>query len=381
MSMLEYFSPRFGYRLQEIEGSAQYLLATARQIVTSAETMEKVLVQLRSYEGDMQQIGLSIDAFKSNAQHIIEQMEPAEVRYRITGDALEQYATALGDIQPVLNPLVPEIIILERASRAALDDLMSAVGAQETVDGIFDDQTPEHVRARAVAADAVESARAELAQLQLRLRDAWNDYETYFTRWSDEYEACVDRIQMAIVAAGNNDGIFGFIDDVATVIGVAAVGALALASLPFMGPAAAVLGVAGVLTTGVLAAGGYLNPGETFAGVVSSIPGVSGAVAGTQGVLGGLNLLGVFGDGNVVYPDPPRTPGEAFDSGSTKGRQLSSTPTDGVTFRSPWGSEFTLDLPEVDSSSTGTVIGSKFKLAQDGLTMLYPPRPPETRAY
>jgi hypothetical protein len=182
----------------------------------------------------------AVDAIRTNASEVAEQVGTAKDRYAAVGEALVTYAAHLAQAQA-------DSLAALHAAQSAQAAIDSATGDVRRASGELEDAAPED---QAAAQAALDNARRAVRQGDAALARARADLEDAVSLRDRAAQNAVDAIHHATSADGLNDGwwdnwgskVFHAISDIAGFIAmVAGVAALFLAWVPILGEALAAI--------------------------------------------------------------------------------------------------------------------------------------------
>lgn len=214
-------SPFTGHELRQFEGNPETIAATAEQYKNLGAAMKRTADTLRDIAAS--QISQGTDKLKEDAESLESDLRQAGVRYEGTGTTLAPYAIALETARSWYTNNHQALETAETTYQSALSDQQDTLWAPAT----DADQQSQKLKDAANAVDAASEAREDL----------WRAYDSTFSAWEEAFDTAADGVADAIDAAHNDDGFWGTITDILTVIGIAivviAVAALFVVSSPW----------------------------------------------------------------------------------------------------------------------------------------------------
>lgn len=268
------YSPNRNYPLQQLDGSGASLLEYGGDMQDLATTMSETIARLQRVRST-EVISKATDKLKDDADTAVERLSPAEVRYRLSGEVIVEYAGVLQSTQNWISENADAVrnaetryqdaIEAESTARTQLSDAQSGSSSG----GNSDVSTEQSV---------LNDAETELREARTERNDLWEDFETRFSDWSDAYDDAVDGLDSAMTQAGNNDGWWDILDwvllAIAVVLLVLTVIALIIGA-PFfglLGLAILALGVVAMVLTVIKYANDRAELWEVALSVVSLVP-------------------------------------------------------------------------------------------------------------
>lgn len=240
-------SPR-GRELRRIEGNASDIARRGRDMKDLGDRMQMAANALNQIANGNVGKGLSIDKLRDAAEDVYSDLKKAGVRYSPSGEVLADYGDALESVQSPINTLVTD-------------------GASSW----------QIVRWRSIALEEATQAGDDTAELQLsfdRAVSAWREdvrgYDGYYDTWNSAYNAARSGLKDA-----NDNGVkdswldnalpaLEIIGWVLTAVGVVLAVVACIIGAPFLLIAAAIAGIASLIVTIALYAGGRADGNDIF---------------------------------------------------------------------------------------------------------------------
>jgi hypothetical protein len=276
-----------GHELRTIAGNAGDIEDRGRWMVNLGERMQEAANTLNHIASGTVGKGLSIDKLRDSAEGVHVDLKAAGVRYAPSGAVLEAYGRSLGEVQSPIASIVDSCESLWESVRRASHALEDA------------EASGEDASAQQSVFDAAVSEWREEARR----------YDPYYASWDSAYAAAVNGLEDA-----NDNGVEdSFLDNalpaleaLAFVLMIAGF-VFAIAACIIGGPfilAAALIGLASLGVTLLLAAGGRADGQDVFWAAVGVFP-FGKAFSAFKGVaaasgLGGRALAGLNGLGGMV---------------------------------------------------------------------------------
>lgn len=213
-------SPIEQYTLQRLEGDADQIQEHGRILGELAETMDLTALRMQELGDSSIYRSQATDKLANTAGEIDEDLRDAAVRYSMTGATIKTYGEKLATAQEWINANVENVRQAEEDYQDAIDALDDAEDAQRSLNRVMpweDDPTQAQV---SDAADAVTTARGDLAEKTTTRNELWTAYETHFGDWDKAYTDAVGGIENAMDTADNNDGFWEAFDNFLDVLGV-----------------------------------------------------------------------------------------------------------------------------------------------------------------
>lgn len=213
-------SPKTGYPLEQLDGTADDIVTRGQELTTLAATMHATSTRLTRIGDSSVHKSKGTDKLAEMASETATDLADAAKRYDGTGTVLVTYGGALDVAQSWLTSNMTSVESAEQAYQNAKDAQFEAAAVAQTLSWRAEDDDDESQRALTNAQSAADTASADLASAETRRNEAWTAFDDVFETWSDAYEDAVDGIENAIDSAGNNDGFWEFVDDLLNVIAI-----------------------------------------------------------------------------------------------------------------------------------------------------------------
>ena len=276
-----------GNELRTISGNASDIETRGHNMADLGQRMQEAANALNQIASGTVGRGLSIDKLRESAQDVHVDLKKAGVRYAPSGTVLEAYGKTLGEVQQPIISIVNTCESLWGTGRTASQALEEAEASGEDTGEV---QT---------AFDAAVTAWEDEARL----------YDPHYTSWNTAYNTAVSGLEDANengVEDGFLDNMLPALEAIAFVLMIAGF-VFAIAACIIGGPfilAAALVGLASLGVTLLLAAGGRADGGDIFWAAVGVFP-FGKAFSAFKGVaaasgLGGRALAGLSGLGGMA---------------------------------------------------------------------------------
>lgn len=180
-----------------IEGDATVVTARASSFLTTADTILRAAADLSSIVDEQETIGLSIDAVRSMAYQVREEIALAEARYRETALALQDFAPVLADATQRADVAVSAWYPQARLADSTYFDFVNHTG---------DEVEREEARERWLRADA-------------RLATLRGDYQSAVDDLRVASNAAAARVRAVVDHSDLNDSFWDDLSGIGSAIG------------------------------------------------------------------------------------------------------------------------------------------------------------------
>lgn len=244
-------SPEKGHRLQQLDGVPADIESRGLYLVRLGGSMERTADKLKLISEGETQIADSVDKLRETAGAYEGDLRSAGTRYKMTGEVLRDYATALETAKNTMDPLVDDIQQAHDSHQAALAQRDEARSALNGLDNRWPWEDEPTEAERTAASSAAREANGDVTSAGTALSGLWTTYDTAFDKWETAYDDAVTGIQTAIDTADNNDGGWELLDSLIEIAGWVVVG-LAVVALFVTGPLAVLITVIAVAVSAAI---------------------------------------------------------------------------------------------------------------------------------
>ncbi|WP_159791659.1 coiled-coil domain-containing protein [Puerhibacterium puerhi] len=260
---------------QELQGSPALVASKARKYIEIADAIQRSTSALKKISDEIETKSLAMDETREKAEKVRESIEKAQDRYRETGSALQDYATALRAAKDDAHSAILEI---DKAEAELAVARTAQHNAERHESGLPATATPQ---------EAVE-ARTASSRAGDRVSDAEGDLAYWQGRWREASEAkdsaartAVGRIEEVVTGKnthGLKDGTWdkvtkawdSFYELAKVVCDVAGFLAIFFSWVPVLGQALLILAAAGAILAVVEAAMKWSKGEGSFWGVLGA---------------------------------------------------------------------------------------------------------------